>query len=337
MKNRFNAYFEKLEKFSNRELQNSAEKLVRTEKENLAHLIAHISEISRRKAHLELGYKNLFDYCTKHLGISEGAAYLRMQVANFCRRFHEILEWLSRNQISLTVAGLLSACVTEENCSIILSDCQRKTKHEVEEYLVALRPKPIFKPMIRRKAVKKVIERAPQKSPGTVQPACPEVFNFRFSADRAFKEKLVRLAQVLGIENAQNNMQEVLEKALELALDRKDPKKKLERRIKRERLRERGKSSPAEENSESSMKRSRYIPDRVRELVLERASYCCEYRGPDGLQCTQRTGLAIDHIKPFARGGSNCKSNLRALCRQHNCFQEERDFGEEFVREKIKC
>ena len=33
--------------------------------------------------------------------------------------------------------------------------------------------------------------------------AQPEVFNFRFSADARFKEEFERLAEVLGVENAQ--------------------------------------------------------------------------------------------------------------------------------------
>ena len=196
--------------------------------------------------------------------------------------------------------------------------------------------------MIRKKPVKKtilsaekVMESTPEMSPGKVSPACPDVYNFRFSADEAFKEKLLRLAEVLGIENTERSMQVVIEKALDLALERKDPKKKLERRIKRGKSVERKESSPAEENTCSSKNRSRYIPDRVRERVLERASYQCEYRGSEGCRCTQRTGLEIDHREPFARGGSNSESNLRVLCKRHNGFQAERDFGAEFIREKI--
>ena len=237
------------------------------------------------------------------------------------------------------MAGLLCVHINEENCSKLLGDCKGKSKREVEEYLVGLRPKPIFKAMIRKKPVKKYNLSAggvPEKSPGKVEPACPEVYNFRFYADKNFKDKLLRLAEVLGIENSEKNMQEVLEKALDLALDRKDPKKKLERRIKREKLMERKKSCPAENNSDSSKNRSRYIPDRVREWVLERASYRCEYVGSEGCRCTQRTGLEIDHKEPFARGGSHSESNLRVLCKRHNGFQAERDFGEDFIREKVR-
>jgi 5-methylcytosine-specific restriction protein A len=144
----------------------------------------------------------------------------------------------------------------------------------------------------------------------------------------------LRLVEVLGIENTERNMREVLEKAIDIALDRKDQKKKLERRTKREKSKERQESSPAE-NYSSSKKRSRYIQDRVREQILERASYRCEYIGSEGCRCTQRKGLEIDHRVPYARGGSNNESNLRVLCKRHNGFQAVRDFGEDFIGEKI--
>ena len=60
------------------------------------------------------------------------------------------------------------------------------------------------------------------------------VYNFRFSADKDFKDKLERLAEVVGIQNAQKNMAEIIEKALDIALEKKDPKKKLERRRKKQ-------------------------------------------------------------------------------------------------------
>ena len=49
MVERLKAYFEKLEALSIDELDRSAEKLVRLEKRNVALLIAHIAEISRRR------------------------------------------------------------------------------------------------------------------------------------------------------------------------------------------------------------------------------------------------------------------------------------------------
>ncbi len=107
MKERFERYFETLEGLSTVELDGSAEKLVRAEKRNVALVIALIAEMSRRKGHLECGYKNLFEYCTRRLQLSEGSVALRIQVANVSRRFPQILVALAENRMSLTVAGLL--------------------------------------------------------------------------------------------------------------------------------------------------------------------------------------------------------------------------------------
>ena len=63
MVEQFKCYFVKLERLSSAELDCSAEKLVLAENKNIAKLIAHIAEMSARKVALELGYKNLFDYC----------------------------------------------------------------------------------------------------------------------------------------------------------------------------------------------------------------------------------------------------------------------------------
>ncbi len=74
----------------------------------------------------------------------------------------------------------------------------------------------------------------------------------------------------------------------------------------------------------------------MRERVLERASYQCEYTGPGGVRCTARTRLEIDHVDPYAKGGAGSEENLRVLCRAHNLFSAAREFGEYFMRGKIE-
>ena len=48
---------EKLKKLSAVELARSAEAIVKSERRNVAAVIAHLAEMARRDAHLELGYK----------------------------------------------------------------------------------------------------------------------------------------------------------------------------------------------------------------------------------------------------------------------------------------
>ncbi len=73
----------------------------------------------------------------------------------------------------------------------------------------------------------------------------------------------------------------------------------------------------------------------MREEVLAQAGYRCEYMGPDGTRCTQRTGLEVDHKGLFSVGGTHDKRNLRAFCGRHNRFAAEKVLGADFVAAKI--
>ena len=150
MSEHFVAYFERLERLSSEELDRSAADVVHAEKRNVAHVIAHIAVISRRKADLERAYPNLFEYCVQRLGLSEGSVPLRIQVANVARRFPQVLAALAEGRIRLSVAGRLAPHLTEENIEGLLGDCAGMTKRAVEEYLVGLRAKPVSRPSIRK-------------------------------------------------------------------------------------------------------------------------------------------------------------------------------------------
>ena len=325
MVEQFKSYFAQLERLSSTELDRSAEKLVVAENGNIAKLIAHIAEMSARKVALELGYKNLFDYCIQRLNLSEGAVPARIHVANVSRRFPQLLVALAERRLSLTVAGLLAPHVSEDNVDKLISDCAGMTRKATEVYLIAFKPKPVFEPSIR-------------KRPSTQQPATPCEFNFRFSADRDFKDKFERLAEVLGVQNAQKHMASILEKALDIALEKKDPKKKLERRQKRDKKREdssNAKSRPNEIPTADEPAKSRYIASEVSERVHARASYQCQYRASDGTRCSARTGLQIEHVRPFGIFRSNDERFLKLLCAQHNALAAERVYGAAFIQRRI--
>ncbi len=322
MRDRIDRYSRRLEGLSIPELSRGAEKLVSVERRHTAALIAHLAEISRRKGHLELGYKSLFDYCVIRLRLGKGTVWNRTQVANVSRRFPQILEHLAEGKSSLSSLGVLAAHLSEENVEGLLEQAEGKTKEEVKEIVAALRPKPAAEPMIRRKPAARSLESRERPSEGAAEPAqlerpfsrgesespklvgnievaSPGLYNFRFSSGKEFKGKFERLAEVLGIEGAVRRMPEILEKALDLALEKKDPKQKLQRREKREATRSK---TPLDEAAGTPKceghDRSGYVPSSVRERRMEHAGYQCEYTGPDGVRCTARTRLEIDHPIP---------------------------------------
>jgi hypothetical protein len=73
--------------------------------------------------------------------------------------------------------------------------------------------------------------------------------------------------------------------------------------------------------------RSRRIPAATRDAVFARDEGRCTYVGSNGERCAATHHLQIDHVIPYARGGTNTLGNLRLLCERHNKKEAERILG----------
>jgi hypothetical protein len=63
---------------------------------------------------------------------------------------------------------------------------------------------------------------------------------------------------------------------------------------------------------------SRYIPQSVREEVLERDEGCCVHVEA-GVRCRAATNLHFDHKLAYSKGGATSEAkNIQILCRRHN-------------------
>ena len=126
-------------------------------------------------------------------------------------------------------------------------------------------------------------------------------------------------------------MAELFETALDDTLDKRDPKKKLERRQKREKT----KSRLDETAKNDGPATSRYISSEVLERVHARGAYQCEHYGLDATRCTSRTGLQIEHVRPFGIYRSHDERFLKLYCPAHNRLAAERVYGAGFIQQKI--
>ncbi len=73
--------------------------------------------------------------------------------------------------------------------------------------------------------------------------------------------------------------------------------------------------------------RSRHVPGDTCAAVFDRDGHRCTFVAADGMRCNATRNLEIDHVQPFALGGSNEPHNLRVLCAAHNRRVAERVFG----------
>ncbi len=88
-------------------------------------------------------------------------------------------------------------------------------------------------------------------------------------------------------------------------------------------------------NKTKAKKDSRHIPQALRDRVFLRDRGRCAYISPGGKRCGSRHNLQIDHIVPFALGGTTSIDNLQLLCQKHNLMKAEREFGKRFVKNKL--
>ncbi|HET8937747.1 MAG TPA: hypothetical protein VFN67_30090 [Polyangiales bacterium] len=83
--------------------------------------------------------------------------------------------------------------------------------------------------------------------------------------------------------------------------------------------------------------KSRYIPRAVLREVHARDMGQCTYVSPDGRRCSARGFLEVHHHNTaFARGGEATVENLRLVCRAHNLFFAERDYGRGLMQSKMR-
>jgi hypothetical protein len=342
-------------------LLTAARQLAAAEKKTQVALIAHLAEIARRKLHLDQGYASMFDYCLRALHLAEGEIWLRLQVSSRCGRFPELLEELAAGGLNLTSAGKICAFLREDNKTSILQNCRGKTTREVEEYLCSLKPKPSVPSSLQRCPRSTALAQptaklgdnelrlpgerelfpseinedaantadhipAPAAKTSRLETLGEERYYLHCTVSTGLRRKIERLAEVLGIDNPARNLPALLEQAFDIALKAKDPA-----HLRRAKQAAAAAAAAAKEQSQeqrsTTAPRSRHIPAAIKRAVFHRGEYRCQYAAADGARCPQHTHLCVDHIVPFAQGGTNDLSNLQLLCARHNLRKMERDFG----------
>jgi hypothetical protein len=357
---------ESVAKKSNLQLQLDCKAWVLREKKSHVAVIIHLAEIAKRGIHLEEGFHNLYNYCRAKLNLSEGEICLRSQVAKACSLFPELLEALISGDLNLSVAGKISGSLTPENKLSLLAQCKGKSKREVEELLALDHPGHLPAPQLRpltvllptstsmvsdtkpreiaglTLALQQQQQQQQQQRESAPEPRIPAaepttVHLLRCALPDATKKKLLRLAEILGVDNPIEQVADLLDRALDLALYAKDPAMKKERKKPGATVGQNPQAEAILAKPESATDKTdkklniRFIPRATKRMVFARANYQCEYTATSGIRCASRTHLEVDHRQALFLGGENEAANMQILCAAHHRKKSEEEFGRKWL------
>lgn len=283
---------------SDSELLSRTQCLVAEERSITLSLIEHLQEINQRKLYAELGYGSLWEFATKRLGLSEGAAQRRIQAMRLVRDVPEAKEKLRSGSLSLSNAAKVQSFRQAEkklgrvqDATALIEKVSNLSQRECEQELFKISP-----------------EALPQERERVVS---GESFEIKLVISKELHEKLQRLKGLLAHAIPEASYAELLEHLANQELARLEKKKGI------------APSSTAAAAVEAALttefpKGKRvYLPVTLTRPIWQRAQGRCEIV-THGRRCESRYRLEVDHIEPLSRGGSNAPGNLRLACWHHN-------------------
>jgi hypothetical protein len=273
-------------------------------------LIEHLEEISRRKLYAEMGYASLWEFATRELGLSEGAAQRRIQAMRLVRDVPEAKGSLENGKLSLSnAAKVQSFRQTEKKMGRVSDAAQLVAKVEL---------------LSQRECEKTLFELSPQALPRERERivSSSEERELRIIVTPELYEKLQRLKGLKAHAMPEASYSQLIELMADEVLERLEKKKGIAQS-------EAGTAPAAVKSKPLSAGKRIHLPAPIQKMLWARSGGRCEFEA-EGRRCSSRYRIEIDHAKPLALGGSNDSSNLRHLCREHNQFEAKRRLGYSF-------
>lgn len=316
-----------------------------------------INDLDRRKSYLDLGYSSVFDYCVRKIGYSRSAAGRRIQAARCARRYPVLFGMLRNREVTFSAAALIEPILNDDNRDFILGRIRGASHRDVERIVSEYRPAPglcdriqyVRVPEARAHDIDGALfdretKRAIPEAWRNAVPSVEKVF-VQFLADEDFLALFEEVRDLVS--NAPGRtFADVIRAVLTEYRDRHSPVARQGRREARVRTdamavgkaagtARSGQDDPYSRRREWKSQThgtSRHVSGGVRDKVFVRDEGRCSYVAADGTRCQCTTGLQVDHIVPFANGGTHNPSNLRLLCGGHNRLAAEKAMGKQVMQ-----
>jgi hypothetical protein len=152
--------------------------------------------------------------------------------------------------------------------------------------------------------------------PQRVEPLSPGRYKVQFTASADLRDKLERLTALMRSSVPDGDLGAIIEHAVTEKLERLEARRFAKTNAPRKSLSD-SDTSPS----------SRHIPAAVRRIVHERDGGRCRYVDGQGRRCTARGLLEFHHRHPFGHGGDHSPDGISLLCRAHNRYLADIDYG----------
>jgi hypothetical protein len=159
--------------------------------------------------------------------------------------------------------------------------------------------------------------------PPVVEPLAPARYKVQFTASKALVDKLERLRALMRSSMPDGDLAAIVEQAVTEKLQRLEARRFAQTQAPRKALSQ-GDAAPT----------TRHISSAVKRAVFERDEGRCRYVDKQGRRCEARQGLEFHHRHPFGYGGDHSVPNIALMCRRHNGYLAELDYGRETIARK---
>ena len=342
-----------LKGISNQELINQLKKLVKQEQDLTLNILPHLIEFERRELYRDLGYRSLYEYCTRELKYSESAAMRRIHAARAINKCPSAIDYLRSNRVNLSTLSIAWKYVTPE----LLNRISNKSKKEVDTIVAEFNPELYIKDRSKPVVVERLVSHPGAADQQDTNTSCKEIYRrsggklfarvekstpivepeivrqkvkmheVRCFIDDDVMHQLERCKELLSGKYPMGlNYSELLKELAAEWLERHDPVIKSERRDARK---QRSTKTPRPKD-----KQTRHIPVAIRDAIFKRDGGRCAFVGSNGKRCNSKWDLEIHHDStPFGRGGVHSVKNLKLLCSAHNKLEAEKEYGKAIIKE----
>ena len=207
-----------LNDISDAALEGNLRQLIASGSRTEARIVAHIAEVEARRLHLREGYESLFEYCKKHLDLSENEAFYRITAARMAAQFPLIFGLLAKREVFLTTLPLIRDYLSPDNHQELLEAIRGKSKPQILELLATMAPRPDARSHIRKlPTTPRSVAAGPT---GTLEPLSSHSYRLQLNTGHALKEKLELARDLMSHTNPSGDLAVVIERGLDLLIAR---------------------------------------------------------------------------------------------------------------------